>query len=382
MDTTKFMFFLTRGDKDWTQIPYSRQNEILSSFPSPKDDFDRSYYQYRCQTYFVSRNKRFIFNAITFVILPFLLLVLLLIRLFRSKRRHIDAISSMGRSRKFIPPSLLREFIIDYDTWTNCFSLSFNDLKFVFKIICKTPFSPYYLFKVILKLAAYSDMIYLYSPRAFIVKSEYSFTSSLTTTYVNLFYIEHINVMHGEKIFFIRDSFFRYNRCYIWDVHYKKLFSKLRAEESQFIIEQPPALHLDIKDLNDKRSFAKYKYYLQTYDEQELQCIINSFSFVDDFHRDVMFRPHPIFSNLNILKKYISSSQIENPHIISIEQSLANTDNVVSTYSTVLYQAYLLGINVILDDMSNNVLFEKLKEHDYILSNKKNIEFLSQYHKS
>lgn len=284
----------------------------------------------------------------------------------------------MAECKNVVPDSLRKEFAIDYDVWMNGFSLTLKDFLFLWKIIVKTPIAPYFILKITLKIAAYSEMIYRYQPKALIVHDEYSFTSSLMTLYSNQFGVEQIDVMHGEKLYYLNDTFFHYNRCYVWDEHYKALLIKLRAEGGQFVIERPEALRIDLKGPKDATKYAKYKYYLQKYDEDELKSIIESLSFAKKENADVIYRPHPLSSDLALLKKYVPVSNIENPREVSLEQSLINTDVVIGYFSTVLYQAHLAGKTVCMDDVTFRDGYSKLKEHDYIMTSFDDVMQLSK----
>lgn len=378
MNSSKLMIFFAKGDKDWSGIPSSEQEEIITSFKEPANDYERSYFQYKCQQCFRAGWKKCLFHVLSFIILPFLLVGLLLTRVFRTKTKKLDAIGSMKGCKKVVPDSLQKEFQIDYDNWMNGFSLNLRDVLFIVKVIIKTPFAPYFVLKTAIKVAAYSDMTYRFQPRAFIVNDEYSFTSSLMTLYSNMHGISQIDVMHGEKLFYIGDGFFRYDRCYVWDAYYRTLLIKLRAEKHQFIIEQPEAVKIIITDALDHQKYAKYTYYLQKYNEGELQSIVKSLSFAEIEGERVKFRPHPLYSNVNLLKKYVKASNIENPKEVTLEESIANTDIVIGYYSTVLYQAYLVGKKVMLDDVTFKEGYMKLKEHDYIMSYCPNVNVLSE----
>lgn len=378
MNSSRLMYFFAKGDKEWSDVPQKEQEKILKSFPEPKNDFERSYYQYKCQQVFRSKRKRILFNIFSCITIPFLVIGLLIARVFRKKGESRNAIGSMAECKNVVPDSLRKEFEIDYDVWMNGFSLKFKDLSFLWKLIIKTPLAPYFILKNTLKMAAYSEMIYRYMPKAFIVHDEYSFTSSLLTWYSNQFGVEHIDVMHGEKLYYLNDTFFRYNRCYVWDEHYKSLLIRLRADSNQFIVERPKALRIDLSVPKGASKYAKYKYYLQKYDESELKSIIDSLSFVKDENEEVIYRPHPLGSDFNLLKKYVPASKIENPFEVTLEQSLSNTDIVISYYSTVLYQAYLAGKRIMLDDVTFREGFLKLKEHDYIMTSFDDVMQLSE----
>ena len=61
---------------------------------------------------------------------------------------------------------------------------------------------------------------------------------------------------------------------------------------------------------------------------------------------------------------------LENPKEVSIECSIKSAEYVIGLNSTVLFQTYTSGRNVIIDDISNPWMYEKLKELQYILIGK------------
>ena len=208
-------------------------------------------------------------------------------------------------------------------------------------------------------------------PKAFIMTSEYSFTSSILTYYCEINNCKHINVMHGEKLFYIRDSFFKFHKCYVWHEHYCKLFKKLKADENQFVVEMPRFMKIGQANLsvpNKENQKNIYKYYLQGDETKEqlyqLLKVLDSLS--ENFH--IIVRPHPIWSKRNELNVFSKKFEIENPEDITILNSLLRTDFVCSLYSTVLFQGYCLNKKIVVNDLDKNT-YNKLKELDYIVIN-------------
>ena len=173
--------------------------------------------------------------------------------------------------------------------------------------------------------------------------------------------------MHGEKLFFMRDSFFQFNRCYIWDAFYKDLFTELRADFEQFIVEVPSSL------LFEKQSSYKtvdYTYYLQAQGGARLELIANIMKDLKQKGYTVAIRPHPRYTNMEMLKGYLGDSNIEVEQCreFSIEDSILRTKNAISIYSTVLQQAYYNGTGVVIDDVSDPEMVSKLRELQYIMA--------------
>ena len=186
------------------------------------------------------------------------------------------------------------------------------------------------MLKNLIKIAKYRAIISQFpNTEAIIVCSEYSYTSSILTLWCNSQNIMHINVMHGEKLFYIRDSFFIFNRCYIWDCYYKNLFIKLKANKDQFFIEVPPALKFD--DLLNEAKCYDYTYYLQGLEsKKELLKILAIIDELEKNNKLVSIRPHPRYSDTKLLTKIFKNKiSIENLEIVSIEKSILSDKIVV-----------------------------------------------------
>jgi soluble P-type ATPase len=180
--------------------------------------------------------------------------------------------------------------------------------------------------------------------------------------------IEHFNVMHGEKLFNIRDSFFRYSKCYVWDEFYIDLFKKLRAEPSQFIVNVPKSINFsDMKNIDKQYD---YTYYLGAETGDVLKKIVDSLQKLSSRGYKVCVRPHPRYTNLSELINLLDEKNIvQESNNFEIEESVMKTRNAVSCYSTVLNQAYHSCVSIVIDDISNPVAYEKLKELDYVMLN-------------
>ena len=246
----------------------------------------------------------------------------------------------------------------------------FKDVLFSLDVARKHPFSPLFATKITLKMAYYCYMLRSYSPKAIIVMNEYSFTSSILTMYCEQYNVKHIDALHGEKLFYIRDSYFRYHECWIWDEHYRNLFINLKADPSQFRIAIPNSLKIDCASHRNDALYADYKYYLAKYSEDNLKQLVESMQFASKNGFSVKYRPHPIWSDLDLLRKYVNENEIEMPRDVSILDSIANLKYAVGSFSTVLYQAYCSGKDVVLDDVAFIDEYNKLASLDYILCKK------------
>ena len=172
--------------------------------------------------------------------------------------------------------------------------------------------------------------------------------------------------MHGEKLFDITDSFFHFNVCCIWDKYYEELFETLRARIDEYIIDIPNSFFY--KKVTYERETVNYKYYLQRETKEQLQKIYGYLLALKSEGNCVMVRPHPLYSDSNQIKKLFSDIEIENPQTVDIKESILTTEAVISHYSTVLFQAYLNGIDVIIDNCSSSDnQCERLRSLGYIM---------------
>lgn len=345
--------------------PIEKQKKYIAHFPEPKDDFQRSYFQYKCQ---MKLNNFLVSFLVNIASLP--LLILFFVKsVSKINCSPKDTVFFSDGKPENIIPEVLRKKIGEIDVVNEKKgSLSKADKKFIAKLWLKYPLSFQFVAKCLLKIQYYSYEIHRSHPQNIIVCNEYSFTSSVLTKYCEERGIKHINVMHGEKLYYMRDSFFRFHECYVWDEHYRNLFIQMRAEPTQFVIAIPPSLKFD-----DKKSYSKtidYTYYLGAERGQKLKTIVDSMERMRLSGKKVAIRPHPRYTDLNEIVKVAPEIELEDCAKMTIEQSLCRTEKAISLYSTVLNQADNNGIGVLIDDVSDKNQFYLLSERQYIMLNK------------
>lgn len=333
--------------------------EFLDSIPEPRDDFERSFDQFLCQQRSNSVTfQKLLYNAGSAIVLfPSILS-------FRIRNRKIKPIEKVDAvmtkdyyERKNMPRALgetIRSYRIHgYDK--GC--LSKEDMYFVNSLIRRYPTHFFFLYKCIVRIAAYSEMIRQYDPMIICASCEYSCTSSVLTAFCESKKKSHINIMHGEKLFNLRESFCRFSSFYLWDEFYKDLFLRLRADQTEYHIEKP-----DFPQITDHKNKI-VKYYLQLHTDQELRIIKEC---LDKTKEMYLVRPHPSHFTRDIISVF-GEEMIENPKKVNIWDSLGSAKEVVSINSTVLLQAYWNNIPVIIDNISNPELFNELKDRRYIM---------------
>lgn len=379
MNYFRILNILEKGNSEMFEVSVQDQKRFLDSLDAPKDDIDRSCKQYLCHNFFIPKWKIVSFNVLSFFLFIPVLIVLSFKRIGVKKIQIYEAISSTFDSEMgIIPKELEEKYDINNKVWNNELSLSLKDCGFAFLILFRYWKHAFFALKCMINIAKYSTLVKRYSPSVIIDKSEYSFSSSMLTSYCHKHGIKHINVMHGEKLYNIHDSFFHFDECYVWNEYYKNLLIELKAEPTQFIVSTPSYIKMDLSDYVDKSKYADYKYYLAVYDDDEIKSIIASLRFAHNQGKSIKFRPHPRHSDIKLLEKYVDSNDIEYPNKVSIVESVANLEFAVGSYTTVLLQAYSSGRKVILDDVTFKIQYQQLSEMKYILADS-SIPVLSQF---
>ena len=375
----EILCWIQKGDKSLFDISVEEQKYFLDSLGEPKDDIDRGLKQYLCQNYFVHPKwKIAVLNIIGACAFPFLVIFFLIKGFFTKRGIIVESIIERKGMDEVVPPIVWERYHPDSTVWSDGASISFKDISFILRMAARAPLQPYFVLKAFMNIVFYSHMIRCHNPKTIIQFGEFSFSSSILTALCHKYGIRHLNIMHGEKLFFIRDAFFHYDECYVWSDHYVNLLRTLKAEPSQFIVALPPSLNIDVPSHLNFDLYADYKYYLAEYTEEQIKSIVHSMSFALDHGKSVKYRPHPRYSNIDLLKKYVEEDDIEDFNKVNILDSIANLECAVGSYSTVLAQAYFSGKEVILDDMTFAKDYQKLKERSYILANK-NISKLSSF---
>lgn len=377
MNYFKILLFLQRGDKSLFQVSVEDQDSFLKSLGEAKDDIDRGFKQYLCQNIFVPTWKVVLFNVAAALMVPLMVLFYLFKGLFVRKGEPERTIIEKKGMEEVIPDIVRDKYHPDSRFWNESSSMSFKDIGFLFKLVVRGPHHPYFVLKAMMNVVRYSDMIRRHTPSVMIEFGEFSFSSSILTAYCHQYNVKHIDIMHGEKLWFIRDAYFHYDECYVWDEYYTNLFRSLKAEPTQFRVALPPSLQIDTEAYSNPNVYANYKYYLALYSEEQIAGIVRTMAFAKQEGKTVKYRPHPRYSDMSLLRKYVTEDEIEYPTKVGILESISNLEYAVGSYTTVLIQAYFSGKKVILDDVTYRQQYDDLKKMKYILANN-NLETLSK----
>lgn len=266
-------------------------------------------------------------------------------------------------------PQALIDRYKDAEYITNCESLILRkeDIRYLMKNLLKYKLSPYLFLRYTVKLSNYRYIIDSFSPEVIAITNELSPTSAAMTSYCNMHNISHVNFMHGEKLYSMAESFIHFDECFVYEEYYKTLFQRLRSSVStKFTIFTPPKLLHD-KYYKSSCKTTDFGFYLQTIDRKKIKILVNIIQNLTDKGYTVKVRNHPRFGNDKLLKKNIHSSYIEKTDEVNISDSIYSKKYIVSLHSAVLYQSIKLGLNVVVDDISDKYMYESLKDKKYIV---------------
>lgn len=347
--------------EDLRKCKLQKDIRFLNELKEPSNDRERSYCQYLCQMNNIGILKRMFVNFVSLVLYFPFLFALLAMSNMKSHNQQKKSIFWNKLGKNIIPISIQKKYNPFKITDREIGFLLAEDIFYLISIMKNIGFHPYFHLKTLLRISYYRKIIMKYHPDVIIATCEYSFTSSVLTEYCEKKKVKHINIMHGEKLWDIHDSFFRFSKCYVWDDFYVELFKSLKAFPTQFRIELPPSM----KIVGEIGKTIDYKFYLDSLSKRELKRIALYCDLIKKSGYSVMVRPHPNSSNIKKLKRYIDISMIED-NKIGIDTSILTTKSIIAKCSTVINQAYYAGKEIIIDDITDKKLFSILKERNYI----------------
>lgn len=232
--------------------------------------------------------------------------------------------------------------------------LNIKDLLYLIKVykhfIGKVEYSELFL-KIIINIAKLSNVASTNYNKNIINSFEYSYSSSCITNYLNKNGHKHINVMHGEKLFYVRDSFSRFDEFYVWGEYYRDLFVSLGCEASQFKTYQNPHFSelAELKSNDKVEGLQKATFYWTPAIKLTESVLKELKSIQEPYILNIRFHPsyEEVFQKeLKIIKESLGNSRkivIEDPRKIDIKESLIQTDLVIGTYSTVIIESIVTG---------------------------------------
>lgn len=346
-----------------------QQERIIAKYNHPKDLIERSYYQYRVQAAMQGK-KVLVYNLAAFFLLLF---KLVFSKRSCTKKSEFPLVCCLaGIKEDLVPAELIGKYKATkfYDMAGEEYFDNFSKKWFFKHIVKRYPFSYFFQLKVLSRLLVYSYLYQSFSPKAIANHFEYSCTSSAMTKYCQDRGVKHINFMHGEKIWYIRDSFFQFDECYVWNRHYANLFSSLKAQKDQFLVAIPPkftsakSVHYQVRSNVLK---SDYCYYLANESHAQITNILQKLHELSEQGFVCRIRMHPRWGDHKYMREMAGKFNIYvEDATVDINDSILSTKHAVSLFSTVLFQSYILGTQIVIDDVSSVSRFNMLKKLDFI----------------
>ena len=194
--------------------------------------------------------------------------------------------------------------------------------------------------------------------------------------------IEYVGVAHGEYILAPERAFVRFTRYYAWNNEMIELFYLTRSPHNGFFVYQTNRLAPVYKKQPNPEFFISY--YLEDHNVDDLNRLKSILiGFVENGFK-CKVRIHPREGYLEETNSIFEGTSIyvEDPKVVSLSDSIENSRYIVSTISTVLREAYASGYDVVIDDMSNVITLEAMKEVKYSLLDKTDLRLSDIYNRT
>jgi hypothetical protein len=312
-----------------------RRSERMPSF------IRNSWAQYLCHKTLYPKSTWFILNFFSAIFYLPLLLYLFSRSLKKSPITPINRISIFRLPDGFDPDGTIRTEKLPTGQLKTKY---FHD---IFELIRKAPNAPYFLFKSTWKLAMYMELIELHKPQEIYVSQEMNFESSLITNFLKSKSISHNNVMHGEKLFNIKDAFSSFTKIFVWEPYYVELFENLKCEYGEYHLFNPIPPQIP----GAKKTHALKYYHQISSSRDEFKIVLENLkNFAQQKKCEVIVRPHPRHSQKYEIEE-LKTKGIEIEYAsVGIYESIKSARYVCSEFSTVLYQAHLMGKELVIDN--------------------------------
>lgn len=213
-----------------------------------------------------------------------------------------------------------------------------------------------------IKIMTYSSIIHKFQPNNILCSAETSFTSSILTSYCEQQGVSHINVMHGLIKRSLKLAFSHFTVSSVWERCFADIYISVKAIAGRFVINKAPMLRYTVKPELEKR--GRYVYYLQDLPNEVLHGLSKMYTYLESNNKEIIFRLHPRYNKQQLIKKCIPGAIFEDVDAVDIDISINQAEVIIARMSTVLYQAYLLGKKIVIDDISNPKEYIHYKELD------------------
>lgn len=306
-------------------------NSLIKRLEAQDTPFNRSFLQYKAQTF--KNNKIIILNLLLLLLLPIFIFFPLFLMLFRKNinQEKYDYIAILPYT-EIIPNKLKKANGLIISLKKVGQNITLSDVVYMYALIFKSLFYPYFLFKNIYIIFKYSGIAKMRTSEI-LVSNEYSFTSSILTDYLNQNDKKVSNCMHGEKVLCLRDCFSYYNHFYVWDEYYVKLLQSMNVKAT-FVIDICDFIRIDTSHSGEDIVF-----FLQGFETEDmLKSIREKLRILANLHNKKYYvKAHPRYLNDNLVQIFNEDEILSIDFIDAVRRSAI----VASNYSTVLFQVYV-----------------------------------------
>ena len=364
------------------RMPYRLQMDYLKTFPNPKDDFERSYFKYKCFCEYCYYKRKWLllfYNIGAMFLIP---LVHLKLRKANINAKLIEEVDAVIENVPRLPntdvmPEELREKyknvkeieLIDYDE-----SLLPNTGEDIYRETRRRYFFHFYYRMIVLqKLGQFSSYLVRYNPKIIAFYScEREFSGPLQTLLCEKYGSRYVSFMHGDYLSTLSFAFQKYSQYYVWDESYVKMFETLKCD-SPMPVYRPKKLKGIATAIEEDRCEYFATYYFSVETQAEALKIYEVFKEFETCGLRTKIRPHPRFSDIEMLNRVFKDIEIEEPSIWDLKESITKSLFIVGLNTTALSEAYFSGKKVVMDDVSNSDKYIGLSERGYVMMNRPHI---------
>ena len=359
------------------ELSRAQQRQFGERYAAPRDDYDRSFIKYMCRRFmdFDNGNKKwYMLNTIgAIAFLP--LWIVYTLRGSRVKKQGqlqgsiVLQNPSFSRIDDILPEKKL-ELYGDYQTVKACSifrgHLGKEGQGILWQNILKHPLCFYLNLLLLINLGKYEELIHRYHPKAiFSYADERTPVNPLLTLLCEKKGIDHVGFMHGEVYYQLDKGFFRYTDYLVWDEFYEQLFRSMKCDGAIHCY-RPKKLQLEQIPVNDDAPIY-ITYYDAENSVESLRQIAEIFLLLKQQGKKCLFRPHPRFSNIEVIQQLFDADMIQNGREVSIPQSFLQTRYAAAICSTVLMEAYYAGVPVLIDDVTDTRRLAMIADKDYMM---------------
>ena len=362
------------GDQE--RMPYDEQVSYLSSFPEPKDDYERSYFKFKCFCEYCYYKKKWIiasYNAGAMALLP--IMHRRLRKAWKNRDKAVEKVDAVIENVPKLPcddviPQELRD---SYKTVKEIHAINYSDAwlsdeaeEIVKELERRYPTKFYFRIITMMKLAQFCQYLDKYKPEAILFYScEREFAGPLQTKLCEKMGSKYISYMHGDYLSTLCFAFQKFSHYYIWDESYRSMFEQLKWS-APMTVYKPAKLKGIAEPVPDGECKYYATYYFSDETREQIAKIYEVFSALEKRGLKTKVRPHPRFSDVEAISSVFKDIEIEDTKEWSLAKSISESEYIVGLNTTVLSEAYFSGKKIAIDDVSDPAKYSELDKRGYI----------------